>query len=159
MNPLLGAGALLFAGLLPACSSTPPPRASDASISLRETQGRGVVTSIRLTFHNTSDQPLPLRDLAYDLYQDNRRVFSGVRSAQCTLQRFGSQTIDLPAAWSVPDDQPLPSADSSFRLKGRVTYLVPGALAEVLFDAKILRPTEGFSIDAPWRDQPPPSSP
>lgn len=146
----VAAGALAFAL---GCSSTPAPRCRDATIGVREGGAGGVVASIRLRVDNIGEEPLPVRDVTYELFQDDRRVFEGVRSAQRTLNRYGTQEIELPAAWVPSPETPAPSSGSRYRVAGRMTYIVPGALAEVLFDAKLVRPTSSFSLEAAWRDE------
>ena len=137
---------------LGACSSAPAPRCRDASIGLVESNETGVVTNITLRVDNIGEEPLPVRDVTYELWQDDRRVFKGVRSAQRTLRRYGTQEIVLPAAWVPGEGMPAPKASSRYRVTGRMTYIEPGALSEVLFDAKLIRPSATFATPAEWRE-------
>lgn len=137
---------------LGACSSTPAPRCRDATIGVIESSERGVVANITLRVDNIGEEPLPVRDVSYELWQDDRRVFKGVRSAQRTLRRYGTQEIVLPAAWVPSEEMPVPQAGSKYRVTGRMTYIEPGALSEVLFDAKLIRPSATFAAPAEWRE-------
>ncbi|MBC7772830.1 MAG: LEA type 2 family protein [Pyrinomonadaceae bacterium] len=92
-----------------------------------------------------NDKVLPLREAHYALEVNGQRVFSGIRSAQCTLSRFGSQQFTIPAAVPAASLTGLSGDVVSYRLSGTLTYITPGALAELLFDTGVSRPSVGFS--------------
>lgn len=120
------------------------PRLGASSVSVRDHTPDGVVLSLLVRADNPGASALPLRDVEYSLELDGREVFRGVRSGQATLRRFGSQEIELPMAFARPSPDVVGSRP--YRVRGRMTYLVPGALSEVLFDASVRRPSIGFEI-------------
>ena len=129
---------------LGACSSTGDPKVRLVGVELRERTSEGVVLAITLEADNETDRALPLRDINYSVYLNGERVFTGERSAEATIRRFGSQRVVLPAAF-VPKG-PLEKR-MACRIEGDLTYLVPGALAEALFDADVVRPSVSFSVE------------
>ncbi len=134
---------LLFA--LPACTSTRPPDFTITSASVTQRTDSGVVINFNVMADNRNGDALPLREVEYDVELDGKTVFRGTRSAEATVRRYGTQEFTLPAAVPVrllPDGSAVP-----FTVKGRVTYLVPGALAETLFDIDVIRPSTPFSGD------------
>jgi hypothetical protein len=70
-------------------------------------------------------------------------VFSGLRSAQATVSRYGTQTFTLPAAIPVSSGA-AGTGTEPYVLHGTLKYLVAGALAETLFDIHVLRPSTDF---------------
>jgi len=93
---------------------------------------------------NENDIPLRLESMRYSLSMDGRRVFSGTRVPQATLPARGTQVMEVPA--SIPSDRaPAMASATSYRIGAEVVYELPGSIAEVLFDAKIRRPSTSFS--------------
>ncbi|TVQ33104.1 MAG: hypothetical protein EA376_03350 [Phycisphaeraceae bacterium] len=134
---------LAAATALTGCHSAPTLRVIDAEIT--EQTDDGFVVTFHLEGLNPNDDPLPLRRVNYSLSLDGRRVFEGVRSPEATLPRRGVQRFSLPVA--TPRDVWTPEqlgAGASYTLRGELTYLAPGAFAEVLFDAGVRRPTVSF---------------
>ncbi len=113
-------------------------------VGVRDRTDEGVVLAITLEADNTNDQALPLREVSYAVYLDGAKVFEGERSAEATIRRFGSQRIVLPAAF-VPTF-PIEGVRRC-RVEGTLTYLVPGVLAEALFDADVVRPSTSFAVE------------
>lgn len=142
---IVGLLLVLVAALpLGACSSTSDPKVRLVGVELREKTSEGVVLAITLEADNETDQALPLRDINYSVYLNGERVFTGERSAEATIRRFGSQRVVLPAAF-VPKSAL--EKRMACRVEGDLTYLVPGALAEALFDADVIRPSVSFSVE------------
>jgi hypothetical protein len=106
----------------------------------------GTVVNFSFIGENPNDEALPLREVRYQLSLDGQRVFSGVRSAEATLPPNGAQRIDLPVALTLPDDAVV-DPDARFRLTGSVTYVVPGAIAELFFDNNIRKPKTSITAD------------
>ena len=153
--------ALLFSlvlCLLSGCSSTQAPGLVVQSAELTERTDAGMVITFTIVADNANDEALPLRDATYTVSLDGKQVFSGTRSAQATVRRFGTQTFTLPAA--VPLDGPPPTGIEPFQISGRLKYLVPGALAETLFDIHVRRPSTYFhgtgTVDLTTVKVPPP---
>lgn len=135
---------LAGAAFLGGCSTPTAPVVHLASVEVRRQTDDGVVLAVTLEADNTNDQPLPLREVSYSVYLDGAKVFEGERSAEATIRRFGSQRVVLPAAF-VPTF-PIEGVRHC-RVEGRLTYLVPGVLAEALFDADVVRPSTSFGVE------------
>lgn len=130
----------LILGLLSGCSGR-APTVSVLSAALGESSPDGQLVQFQVRATNPTTSALPLVEARYSVWIDGERVFAGVRSPESTLSREGEQTITLPA--SVPAGVAAPGATWSVR--GTMTYLSPGVLLKVLFDAGVVRPSVGFS--------------
>lgn len=141
---LMGLGAVgLVAGLLGGCaSSTRAPELTVTSAEVSQRSADGAVILFSVHADNANPDQLPLRDVEYDVALDGQKVFHGSRSAEATVRRYGTQDFYLPAA--VPTDRMPEGREVRYTIKGRLTYLVPGALAETLFDMDVIRPSTGF---------------
>ncbi len=137
MKPILFLAPAL---LLAACSGQPAPRLSVTSAAITEQTDAGTVITFTIHADNTTAEPLPLRDVEYEVSLHGRPVFKGTRSAQATVRAYGTQDFTLPAA--IPAQLETPAA---YTIRGSITYLVPGALAKALFDLNVLKPTTEFS--------------
>ncbi len=133
------AGVLLLGG----CSrrATPSAVVTDASIHSRTAEATVVEFVIETT--NPNDIELPMRDVVYTLSIEGERVFSGRRDAQATMPRGGTQQITIPAVvpMDVGGEGGVMPGVYRYTLKGRVFYSLPSQLADVLFDAKLSRPS------------------
>ena len=134
------AGATLAGG----CRSTSAPRLEHAAASMQERTADGVAMLFTLDAYNDNDSPLPLRDVQYSVTLDGREIFRGKRSAEATLRRKGVQQLHLPAVIALRPGEAPPSGVSNFRLRGTLTYVTPGKVAELLFDTGVRVPTAGF---------------
>lgn len=119
----------------------PSLEVSDARVAARTQEA--ILLEFAVEGKNMGDEPLPLRNVEYALSIDGRVVFRGSRAGERTLPAEGMQTVVLPASVRLED---LPD-DGSVRyvLSGLIEYSKPGALADVLFDAKLVRPKAPFS--------------
>lgn len=126
------------------CWGVREPTFRVAGVGITQETERATVLTFRVVGENTNSEPLPLRDVRYSLVLDGERVFSGHRSAETTLNRFGTQTVDLPATVLAEGAGFSLNGEVSYTLSGEVVYEVPGTIAEVLFDAQIRRPTARF---------------
>ena len=131
--------ALLLA--LGACTSYKPPKLTVVEVLVSEATDDAIVVRFLIDAKNENDVEIPLREANYTLSLDGRRVFHGFRSPQATLQRRGTQRIELPAVIPIPEDGPAPTGSRSYVLSGSLVYITPGEIAELLFDSKIRRPT------------------
>lgn len=134
-------GALVFAA---GCSSVSPPSLSVSDAGLGEVTPEGRVLNFVVEAENRNDKELPLREVRYRLSLDGREVFSGVRSSEASVRRFGSQTFRLPVVLRAEDLQGLEGL-VPYTLRAELTYLAPGALAETLFDTGVSRPKTSFT--------------
>lgn len=132
------------AGLLGGCSSYEAPNLKVMEARVTERSGEGVVLTFTIDAENPNEESLPLRDVQYRVTLDGREVFSGKRSAEATLRRYGTQQIRLPAvvAMSEPGAS---AAAANYRIEGTLWYTTPGEIAEILFDAGVRQPSVGFS--------------
>jgi hypothetical protein len=136
---------LLLCLVAPGCSSVRAPSLTVESAKLTERTDAGMVITFTVLADNPNGQALPLRDATYTVWLADKPVFSGTRSAQATVSRYGTQTFALPAA--VPLSGSPSVGTEPFRITGRLMYIVPGALAETLFDIHVRRPSTHFHGD------------
>lgn len=135
MKPYLLAPALLLA----ACSSQPAPKLAVTDAAVTERTDAGTVITFTVHADNATGEPLPLREVEYEVWLHGKPVFKGTRSAMATVRAYGTQDFTLPAA--IPAQLETPAA---YSIQGTITYLVPGALAEALFDLNVLKPKTSF---------------
>ncbi len=139
----------LVAALLGGCA-TSAPTFEVIDVAMTEQSADAVVLTFVVRGENRGKEQLPLRDVNYSLEIEGRQVFSGRRSAEATLPRFGTREIVLPVSVRTGAGQPLaspPTGTVPYSLSGSVFYEVPGAISEALFDAKLRRPRAGFRED------------
>lgn len=140
---MLAGAVLAGAALLGGCSGTAKPHAVVVDATIRERSPQAAVIEFVIETANPNDTELPMRDVVYTLSLDGRRVFSGRRNAQATMPRAGTQRLTIPAV--VPLGEGGVTADvHRYTLRGRVFYSLPSQLADVLFDAKLSRPSVGI---------------
>ncbi len=111
---------------------------------LAERSTAGAVLEFRLQADNPGDKALPLREVSCRLSLAGEEVFRGERLAQSTLRRYGTQELVLPAVVPHAFLERHPGL-TEYEFSGAVTYVTPGVLAEVLFDAELIQPGESFS--------------
>ena len=140
---VLAAAATLLAG----CSSYSAPELSIEKAELRERTPSGMVLEFTINAENRNSEPLPLREVRYRLLLDGNEVFSGTRSAEATLRRYGGQRFTLPAVIT-PGGEGVPTSGVvPFRISGSLKYITPGELAAVLFDAEVRQPEVSFDLE------------
>lgn len=155
---ILGVGAAVcaLAGIAGGCTSYSSPKLSLAGIENVEETPEGLVLRVRLRAENENEVALPLREVDYTAKVgegSSALTFSGRRSPEATLRRKGSQDIVLPVALRLTRADggasggagPRPTGVVPFSLSAELTYITPGALAEVLFDADVRRPVASVS--------------
>lgn len=137
----LGAGLGLLLG---GCSAYEAPnlKVVDARVSERSTEG--VVLMFTIDAENPNEEGLPLRSVDYRVSLDGREVFTGTRSAEATLRRYGTQQIRLPAVVALTEPGAGETA-ANYRIEGTLRYITPGEIAEILFDAGVRQPSVSFS--------------
>jgi hypothetical protein len=133
-----------WGGLLGGCTSYAPPALSVEGASVTERTPDGTAVAFALSAENSNDVALPLRTVEYTVTLDGREAFTGTRSAEATLRRKGVQRIVLPAVVTGAMELGGPTR---YRLSGRVFYVTPGQLAEVLFDAGVRTPSAEFAFE------------
>lgn len=136
------------ASLLGACTGYSSPRMSVEKAQATEKTPDGTAVVFVLNAENENDVALPLRTVEYTVALDGQNVFTGTRSAEATLRRKGVQQIVLPASVRAEQWGGRELAGvSRYRLSGRVFYVTPGQLAEVLFDAGVRTPSAEFAFE------------
>jgi hypothetical protein len=132
-------GTLVLAG----CSSTPAPDLRVTGAEVTERTDAGLVVLFTVEAENRSGVEVPLRDVEYTVSLHGKPLFTGTRSAQATVRRYGVQDFQLPAAIPAPQAAQL-TGTIPYTVSGTVTYQVPGVLSKALFDMDVIRPTTGF---------------
>jgi hypothetical protein len=127
--------------VLVGCSGTQSPALSVAGAQLKEHTDSAAVIEFAINAENPNDEPLPLQDVEYSVSRDGKEIFSGTRSAEAVVKRFGQQQFLLPAAFATNQ----PDVSGEYTISGTLWYVAPGALSETLFDQAIVRPTVSFS--------------
>jgi Late embryogenesis abundant protein len=153
IHALTPVAAIVAAALLGGCSMHAKPTLTVASAQVTDRTDAGMVIDFLINAQNANEFELPLREATYTVWLNDTRVFKGVRSPEASLRRFGVQEVRLPAA--IPSSINLPSGTVPYRIRGELSYVRPGALSEVLFDAGVITPSRSFSakgtidLDAP----------
>jgi hypothetical protein len=101
-----------------------------------------------LVMENPNEQPLALHEFNYTLAVDGTVAYRGRWAASATLPAFGTRLLSIPAV--VRYDQVGRAAASGtskprYDLAGHVLYLVPGEIAEILFDTGVRKPKASFA--------------
>ncbi len=121
------------------------PRVTLSEVTLGEVTDEGFIINFNLTLANPNPETLELYRVKYDVAVDGRPAYHGLRSAEASVSARGEVTIRVPAVVLYDDiggDHVPTSLD--YALSGRLWYLSPGELAEVLFDAGVQRPSVAF---------------
>ena len=133
-----------FLAVLPSCTSYAPPELDVADVSVRGTTQEGMILDFTLDAENMNSEALPLRSVRYTLYLNGAPVFTGFRSPEATLRRYGTQQVTLPAVMALGPGKEAPRGHIDYRLEGTIEYITPGELAKLLYDSNIQRPTVSF---------------
>lgn len=144
----LGVWAVVF---IAACSPYRAPVLTVTEAKATQETDSGLALAFTLTARNDNEVALPLREVRYELDLSDseqgsslQRVFTGIRSPEASVRRLGEQPVVLPTVIRLRDDEgkplPRPLGVHAFRLWTRLTYITPGAFAEVLFDTGVRRP-------------------
>ncbi|GAB4545926.1 MAG: hypothetical protein Tsb0013_04180 [Phycisphaerales bacterium] len=125
------------------CTGAQAPSFRVVEAQLTEESSDGYVVTFTLEGENRNGFGLPLREVEYRLSLEGEEVFVGRRSAEATLPAGSTGLVTLPVSVAFGEGVGLP-ASMGYELSGRVTYVLPGAIAELLFDNEIRKPTVGF---------------
>lgn len=138
---------ILIAALLAALGGChAPPRLQVVGLESVQHTPDGYALDFRLEAINRNSFELPLLTISYELWLEGEQVFEGRRSGEATLRREGAQPLWLPVAVALAPGQRAPRGAVPYRLRGTVRYHTPGALSRSLFDARLVRPSEGFDL-------------
>lgn len=137
------AGLLLAAVALAGCATAKAPTVELSGMSASFDEPDGSTLWFNLVVVNTDTVDLPLAEARYSVMVNGETVFSGVRSCEATAPARGEALVRLPA--SAPNSVAINPGDD-VTIRGRITYLTPSRLSEVLFDADIFRPEKAFTV-------------
>ncbi len=148
MRQAIACASILFAlGVTGGCASFNAPQIQVQSVSVTETTDDALTIAFDLILTNRNDAPVELIEFEYNLEVDGRSVYSGRRDAQATVPAGGTWSLRVPAVIPFSDvgfsTSTMPE-QVQYDVGGSLLYISPGALAEVLMDAGIYRPTTGF---------------
>jgi len=135
----------LLAAQLGGCNAGfKPPRFRAVGVTADEISPEGVVLRFEVEAENPNKDPMPLKRAKYTLTLDGERVFTGERSPEATVRKFGTQRFDLLAV--IPFEGGAPVGETRYEIRGFVTYQSPGQLNEVMFDSQLKVPKAGLAI-------------
>ncbi len=143
-RPLIACACAVLFSFLAGCSTSQLPELEVAEVKVGERTDEGLVVVFTLSARNENAEPLPLKKIDYTLAIDGRQVFSGVRSPEATLRPNGSQLVRVPAVIRLDPGGAPPVGVHQYVLAGRLTYLEPGKIAELLFDSEVSQPSAPF---------------
>jgi hypothetical protein len=141
MNTTKTTATLALLACLAGCSTHTSPALSVTDLTVGQRGDQAVVLLFTLDAENANSVPLPLREVRYRFALDGREVFAGRRSAQATLRRFGTQQVRLPVVIPLAD---MPDHPADYQLTGKLVYIAPGEIAQILFDTGVRRPSTTF---------------
>ena len=135
---------MVLAVLVGGCSSYRAPKLTVREAAITSVTNEGLVIDFTIDAENANEVELPLVVITYRLMLNGREVFRGVRSPEATLRRLGTQQIKLPAVVNFDEHVAAMEPPIRYRLEGRLTYITPGSIAQILFDTGVRRPRARF---------------
>lgn len=133
---------------LTGCTAYQTPSVKVASVQVGERSESGIVLNVSLEAENRNEFELPLREIRYRVRTEDGQVYTGLRSAEASLRRFGTQTITFPAVIPMSPGSAPPSGPMKVEVAGTLAYLSPGQVAQVLYDLGVRRPSRPFAGEA-----------
>ncbi len=135
---------LILAAPLVGCSSHRAPTLIVSDVKVVDRTSDGVVLRVSINAENRNEIELPLREMRYTLKLSDGSQFSGVRSAEASLRRLGTQTITVPASFPIAQGAAAWDGAAKYEFSGDLSYITPGEFAQVLFDTGVRRPSVSF---------------
>ncbi|MCC6907963.1 MAG: hypothetical protein IT430_08500 [Phycisphaerales bacterium] len=133
--------ALLAAG----CDTTKAPRIDLVSARVVEQRPEASLVELTLELTNDNPDPVPLVEFNYSASLDGHRLIETRRAAQATLRRLGTQSIVLPVVIPAGAAGGPLAGVHALVVSGKLSYIAPGQLGEVLFDTGVRVPTVSFT--------------
>lgn len=128
------------------CSSVTKPKVAVESAALGAMSDEAQVLDFAIRLDNENREPLELDEFHYTLMINGETVYRGRRSGQATLSARGGKSISIPAV--IPAEAFTANGGGvTYALSGRVWYRSPGELADILFDAGLVRPSVSFGTE------------
>jgi hypothetical protein len=136
----------LLVAVLGGCAyKAPTVLVGEAAAGERTDEALRIEIAVNAT--NPNREPVELREIEYSVSIDGSTVFRGRRAAQTTLGAGRTRQLLVPAvvrfdqvAWG----DAVPS-DATWSIRGRMLYLTPSELAEILLDTGIRKPRVRFA--------------
>ena len=126
----------------------PRPSVSLLSAQASPPAQQGQVVTFTLEGANPGGEQLPVTTVDYAVFRDDTLIYRGSRLAERVLPAAGTERIILPAPIALSQDQPPINPGEQWSIAGTITYEIPGAFAELLFDNRIRRPKLRFAATA-----------
>lgn len=142
------------AGLLPClllicgCASYRAPAIEVQEVSVTDATDEALAVAFIMELKNSNSAAVELGQFTYTVWIDGTKVYAGRRSAEATLGASGSRRLSIPAvipyrlmgwtAATVP-------ARAEYSVEGRLRYVAPDQLAQILFDTGVHKPKVGFA--------------
>lgn len=124
------------------CSSAKSPTFRVSHVQMREQTEQGTELLFVIEAANPNAQEIPLYQADYSLSLGGGAAFRVKRTPEATLRRYSTQTFVLPV--SVPAESMPRGERVPYSFGATITYVLPGELAEILFDREIKKPTASF---------------
>jgi LEA14-like dessication related protein len=138
---------LLSAVIGGGCSIYRDPALNVGQPAVHETTEQALTLRFPIDLQNPNEEPLKLLQLEYDVRVDGRTVYSGIRDAQATVASHGTRQVEIPAVvryddlnWTAAN---VP-AQARYSISGKLQYVTPGEIAQILFDTGVRKPRAGF---------------
>ena len=100
-----------IAAALSGCTAYTAPLIKVAEVEVGDRSDAGIVLKIALEAENRNEFELPLREIRYSVRLEGGQTFTGLRSPEATLRRFGTQRITFPAVIPLTPGAPPPSGN------------------------------------------------
>jgi len=134
--------------LLIGCSAYQAPAIRVGSTAITQRTDEAVRLEVPIVLENPNSESLELLSYTYTVTVNGIRVYTGKRSAGAALGPWGTSHAVLPAVvrydqvnW--PEGRVPPG--SQWSIQGRLLYVTPSELAEILMDLGLRRLTVPFS--------------
>ncbi len=137
VSAVIGLGLAILPG---GCALTESPALRVADARVVQQTASAAVVEFDIEASNDGPDPLPLREVSYSLDAGGQRVFSGTRAPQVTVPSQGRIIFTLPV--SLP--MALSGEPVGYVLRGSVSYVAPGPLADAMYDNGVRRPSVSF---------------
>ena len=139
--------AFIVACVLAGCSGHRPPTITvgDAVVTARTDEALQLEIALDLT--NEGDETLELRELSYAVSIDGVTVYDGKRAAEASLSASGAKRLLLPAVvrFDAAPWEGAPPSEAAWSIRGRLLYVTPGQIAEILLDTGVRKPRVIFA--------------
>ena len=139
---------IICSSLIGGCASYHDPVIVVTGAKLTETSDEALALRFGLDLHNPNDEALSLLEFKYDLAIDGKPVYHGSRAGETVLAIRGDKHVEIPGVirfdktgWT-PGSIP---ASANYSLKGRLQYITPGKIVQILFDTGVRKPSAPFS--------------